>query len=310
MSAFASAMTTSYALHCRTTPFDATIRKPWETFDCAQVVREQSLRSRYRPLMRANVTPLTARSRAESVTVTVPQPSSGETRMFFDAVPRPTFFSTDSDPAPPPNPGRVPGAMRTCTPPSISASDTEAIASPIASQSQATSITVPKVASGLGVSAGQCEPSGPYAPVDAPQVTPPPSCCVDPDPPPDVWPLSHRINHSIGLDGSVDPDGVSIAGTATAAAVSSARREIGAVMRILRRSASGSDAHPTFGRGSVGRSPDDPGAMLPPYRQIVKSAFRARDERITARTPSALEAQRRDRPDLRGKRRRNGLRLA
>ena len=31
--------------------------------------------------------------------------------------------------------------------------------------------------------------------------------------------------------------------------------------------------------------PTIPGAMLPPYRQIVKSAFRARDERITAGTP-------------------------
>ena len=167
MSAFASAITTSYALHWRTVPFEAAMRNPYETFDCAQFVRVQSVRSTKRALMRANVTPLTLSSRAESAMVTVPQPPIGDTRMFLDALPRPTSSSTALDLDEPPRPGSAPGRTRMCTPRSTSASVTDAIALPIAAQSQPTSSTLPNVESGLGVFAGQCDPSGPQAPVEA-----------------------------------------------------------------------------------------------------------------------------------------------
>jgi hypothetical protein len=124
-------------------------------------MRELSVSRIDRPLMRANVTPLTARMRTSSEIVTVPQPFLGDTRMFFVAVPRPTPCSAGFEPDDDPKPGRVPGATRMCTPAAICASVTEPIALPIASHVQATSMTLPKFASNHGVFAGQCVPFGP-----------------------------------------------------------------------------------------------------------------------------------------------------
>ena len=111
--------------------------------------------------MRAKVTPLTPLMRTSSAIVTVPQPFFGDTRMFFDAVPRPTFCSGAFEPDEEPNPGRVPAATRMCTPAAICASVTEAMALLIASQVQATSMTLPKLAANHGVFAGQWVPLGP-----------------------------------------------------------------------------------------------------------------------------------------------------
>src|SRR5215207_7034388 len=161
MSTFAFAMTTSYALQSRTMPLDAVIRKFTVTFECAQFVRVQSVSSTDRPLIRAKVTPLTPLMRTSSAIVTDPQPSFGDTRIFFEAVPRPTFCRGAFDPDEEPNPGSVPGAIRMCTPATICVSVTAAMALPMAVQSQATSTTVAKVDPSLGVFSGQWVPFGP-----------------------------------------------------------------------------------------------------------------------------------------------------
>src|SRR4030095_1726260 len=127
MSILASAITTSYALHSRTIPLEAVMRKLTLTFECAQFVREQSVSSTDRPLMRAKATPLTPLRRTSPPIVTVPQPLFGDTRMFFDAVPRPTPCSAAFDPDEEPNPGSEPGAMRMCTPAATCASVTDAM---------------------------------------------------------------------------------------------------------------------------------------------------------------------------------------
>ena len=93
--------------------------------------------------------------------MTVPQPFFGDTRMFLVAVPRPMPLMAAWEPDDAPKPGSVPGATRMCTPFSISASVTAAMALPMAAQSQATSTTLPKVDPNCGVFAGQWVPLGP-----------------------------------------------------------------------------------------------------------------------------------------------------
>ena len=173
--------------------------------------------------MRANVTPFTFVSRTSSPIVTDPQPSFGETRMFFVAVPRPNPFSAGVEPDDEPNPLSVPGAIRICTPAEIWASVTDAMALPIAAQSQATSMTFPNWEPIGGVFAGQCVPFGPYDLTVATAVVASGT---------EAGSVAVRLVH--GSVGSRGTCGAMNVGTMNAADASSVRREIRSVMCVLR----------------------------------------------------------------------------